>query len=55
LIFNRWGNEVYSSENYQNDWDGTWDGKILPDGTYFYIFSDGRGNKFTGYVHINRG
>ena len=55
LIFNRWGNEVYSSENYQNDWDGTWDNKILTDGTYFYIFSDGRGNKFTGYVHINRG
>ena len=55
LVFNRWGNEVYGSENYQNDWDGSWNGDDLPDGTYFYIFSDGRGNKFTGYVHINRG
>jgi gliding motility-associated-like protein len=32
-IFNRWGNQVYLVDNYQNDWDGTWDGKPLPDGT----------------------
>ncbi len=54
LIFNRWGNQVYEAYEYKNDWDGTWNGKDLPDGTYFYIFEDGRGNKFTGYVQINR-
>lgn len=33
VIFNRWGRIVYSSDDYNNDWDG--DG--LPDGTYFYV------------------
>lgn len=32
-IFNRWGRIVYTSGDYQNDWDG---GK-LPDGVYFYV------------------
>ena len=54
LVFNRWGNQVYEAWDYKNDWDGTWNGKKLPDGTYFYIFEDGRGNTFTGYVQINR-
>ncbi|RMF32657.1 MAG: gliding motility-associated C-terminal domain-containing protein, partial [Bacteroidetes bacterium] len=54
IVFNRWGNEVYRARNYQNDWDGTWNGKLLPDATYFYIFEDGRGNKYTGYVQIHR-
>ncbi len=42
-IFNRWGNLVYASENYQNDWNGTANqglvvyGEELPAGTYYYI------------------
>jgi len=38
-IFNRWGHLVYEVEGYQNDWTGTWKGKLLPDGTYFYILN----------------
>ncbi|MEN0048313.1 MAG: gliding motility-associated C-terminal domain-containing protein [Bacteroidota bacterium] len=38
-IFNRWGHLVYEVEGYQNDWTGTWKGKLLPDGTYFYILT----------------
>jgi len=37
-VFNEWGTEVYRSTPYLNDWDGTYDGKPLPVGTYFYIF-----------------
>ena len=39
-VFNRWGNEVYSKEDYTNvDWYGqNSDGKDLPDGTYFVSF-----------------
>jgi gliding motility-associated-like protein len=33
-IFNRWGNLVYSSEDYQNNWDGG----NQKTGTYYYIF-----------------
>ena len=38
-IFDRWGEVVYTSNNYINDWGGTdqKSGKRLPDGTYFYI------------------
>ena len=43
MVFNRWGDEVYNSDNYINQWDGTHNGKELPDATYFFIltFSDG--------------
>jgi uncharacterized repeat protein (TIGR01451 family)/gliding motility-associated-like protein len=53
-IFNRWGNQVYYKEHYRNDWGGTWDGKQLSDGTYFYLYEDGKGNKKAGYVQIQR-
>ncbi|MCX6291102.1 MAG: gliding motility-associated C-terminal domain-containing protein [Bacteroidetes bacterium] len=43
-VFNRWGNEVYSKDNYKNngteeaDWYGqNKDGDPLPDGTYFVV------------------
>ena len=39
-IYNRWGNLVYDKVNYQDDnerFDGTYKGKELPAGTYFYV------------------
>jgi gliding motility-associated-like protein len=53
-IFNRWGNQVYYAKGYKNNWDGTWDGGNLPDGTYFYILEDGEGQVLSGYLQINR-
>lgn len=55
-IFNRWGNQVHVAEAYLNDWDGTWDGKNLPDGTYFYVLelNDASDRSFTGYVQLHR-
>ena len=38
VVFNQWGEEVYRSIDYKNDWEGTWNSKNLPDGTYYYIF-----------------
>ena len=35
-VFNRYGNTVYQNDNYQNNWDGTYKGKPVPDGTYYY-------------------
>ncbi|PBQ32307.1 hypothetical protein CNR22_11180 [Sphingobacteriaceae bacterium] len=57
-VFNRWGNKVYSSSNYDNTWDGTPNvsGTIgkdkLPPGTYYYILEmKGSGQKaITGFV-----
>ena len=53
-VYDRWGNEVYLAKGYKNDWDGQWNHKNLPDGTYFYVFSDGEGNNFSGYIQIQR-
>ncbi|GAB4027383.1 hypothetical protein GCM10028809_12680 [Spirosoma gilvum] len=43
-IYNLSGATVYTSDNYQNDWDGKADGGTVPSGTYFYSvrLSDGR-------------
>jgi gliding motility-associated-like protein len=38
-VYNRWGSLVYHAVNYQNDWDGTYQGKQLPDGTYYYVLT----------------
>ncbi len=56
-IFNRWGNKVYETIGYMNDWQGTWDGnKDLPDGTYFYILelNDTDDRVFKGFLEIYR-
>jgi gliding motility-associated-like protein len=55
IIFNRWGNEEYTNDNYLNDWDGRNDkGVELPHDTYFYVvkFENGRVKK--GSVLIKR-
>jgi gliding motility-associated-like protein len=38
-VFNRYGSKVYESNDYKNNWNGTYEGKPLPDGTYYYIIS----------------
>ncbi|MBB1285436.1 gliding motility-associated C-terminal domain-containing protein [Flavisolibacter sp. BT320] len=38
-VFNRYGAPVYRNDNYNNDWNGTYSGKPLPDGTYYYIIT----------------
>jgi gliding motility-associated-like protein len=55
-IFNRWGSEVYHSDNYQNDWQGTFNGDYLPEGTYFYclVLNDSQKTVQRGYVTIRR-
>jgi len=57
-IYNRWGNLVYQTIGYQNNWEGTFNGKReLPDGTYFYILelNDAQDERvFQGYLEIYR-
>ncbi|MEZ5057702.1 MAG: SdrD B-like domain-containing protein [Saprospiraceae bacterium] len=54
LIFNRWGNLVYETESYKNDWDGTFNGTALPDGTYYYIFKYDEAQQLSGYLEMQR-
>jgi gliding motility-associated-like protein len=39
IVYNRYGNPVYQSQHYQNDWEGTYKGKQLPDGTYYAVIT----------------
>lgn len=36
-VFNLYGKQVYTNDNYQNEWDGTFNGKRLSNGTYNYV------------------
>jgi gliding motility-associated-like protein len=57
IVFNRWGDIVYESQPYNNDWAGTnGDGSELPDGTYYYILrlEIGSGNIIRGDITIIR-
>ncbi|MPL92748.1 hypothetical protein SDC9_38861 [bioreactor metagenome] len=54
-VFNRWGNQVFDAQPYENNWDGTSLGRELPDGTYFYVFDKGNGEELLkGYLMIIR-
>jgi len=52
-IYNRWGQPVFETNDYQNDWGGTKNGEALPDGVYFYtiICSD---KELTGSINLLR-
>jgi len=59
-IYNRWGNKVYSKDNYDNSWNGypnvtgTLGSDKLPQGTYYYIieFKGGDMKPLNGFVVI---
>lgn len=58
-IFNRWGNRVYKSADYKNDWDGRCTegvriGEDVPDGTYYYILNIENTGRYVGYITIKR-
>ena len=54
-IFNRWGNEVYATSNYKNDWSGTNNsGDKLPEATYYYVIKIEGVTKPAGFVMIKR-
>jgi gliding motility-associated-like protein len=55
-IYNRWGNLVYEDKDYneKNKWKGTWQGKFVPDGTYFYQVVLNNGETYTGYLQVHR-
>ncbi|MCB0450814.1 MAG: gliding motility-associated C-terminal domain-containing protein, partial [Confluentibacter sp.] len=61
-IYNRWGNIVYQKRGYNNEFNGTSNGRAtmnvsekLPVGTYYYILDLGDGSKpKVGWLYINR-
>ena len=54
-VFNRWGTVILDTRNYQNDWDGTWKGEPLPEGTYYYFIDLGDDSEpLKGFVMLYR-
>ncbi len=42
-VFDRAGRQVFYKKNYFNDWDGTYNGHPLDEGSYLYIITLGPG------------
>lgn len=51
VISNRWGKKIFTSENYQNNWDGMG----AADGIYFYRLMVSEKETLTGWVELIRG
>lgn len=51
-VYNRWGIEVFSHNDYQNDWNGTFKGKNLTNDTYYYFVRCFDGKLYKGTVNI---
>lgn len=58
-VWNRWGDVVFESDHYENNWDGTCQTSLcvgnegLPEGTYFYAITVGDID-FDGYITLKR-
>ena len=35
-VYNRWGQNVFSSTGYNTQWDGTYQGQLLPVADYYF-------------------
>lgn len=57
-VYNRWGQEVFSTQDINDGWDGTHNGKILDMGVYSYIirvgYPDGAAETIKGDVTLIR-
>ena len=58
VIFNRWGNKIIELNDPGQGWDGTYGGKLVPAGVYYYVInargSDGKQYKMDGDINIIR-
>ena len=57
VIYNRWGQPVFETDDYQNDWDGTKDGaggEVLPDGVYYYTIGCESNRTYEGAINLLR-
>jgi gliding motility-associated-like protein len=47
-IYDRWGLQIYSKENYDNSWNG----ENSSAGAYYYIYKRGNGGLYRGWVEL---
>ena len=49
-VYSRWGQRVYQSDNYHNDWDA----RNLPDGIYYFLLRDADGRRQKSWLEVRR-
>lgn len=59
IIFNRWGQKIFVTNNVNNGWDGTFKGKDVPEGVYPYVLKvkflhHQKEQKFYGTISVVR-
>ncbi|MFK7775643.1 MAG: gliding motility-associated C-terminal domain-containing protein [Saprospiraceae bacterium] len=57
IVFDRFGQVVYSASPYRNDWDGIFESTLgpLPEGTYFYALQiENNPSKLSGFIELKR-
>jgi gliding motility-associated-like protein len=54
MIFTSEGSTVFEAQPYNNDWNGVYNGKNLPDGAYFYVIRVEDKDPKTGSVTLIR-
>ena len=55
VVVNRWGNVVFETDDYQNDWNGKdLNGLPLLDGVYTYTLTTPDDNVKHGFIHLLR-
>jgi len=54
-IFDDKGSQVYQQQDYRNEWYGATDDEqwLVKAKMYYYVFNDGGGNYYSGYLQIN--
>jgi len=53
-IYTRAGLSVLETSSYQNNWNGTYRGNPLPEGSYFYVIEGAGGEVFKGTITLLR-
>jgi gliding motility-associated-like protein len=53
-IYNRWGELVFETNDYNNQWAGTRNNEQLPDGVYFYSIKCSNSDEYTGEINLLR-
>lgn len=55
-IYNRWGQQLFGNSGYTQQWNGTYQGNLLPSADYYYVITlDGDSKTgYTGTITIKR-
>jgi gliding motility-associated-like protein len=59
MLFNKWGEIIWETQDVNSSWDGTYNGKLVQSGSYFWrasakdIMNDGK-HEFNGSINVLR-